>query len=250
MLGNEQVSLDVIDGQQRLIALSQFREDKWSMFSVEDGKIPLPPSIRLQPVAWSGKTYSGLPESLQERFLDVELSVVLIDEVTDDEVRDLFIRLQSGTPLTAQQVRDAWPGTIGPFIERLAGKGTRRGQYEQLFTKVDRRGTGGRSEDEYEDPALDARQTCAQLLLLLMMKERGRGYSSLRSSALNDLYHENTEFDPKGKVAAQFEQLLEDAQKIILLRPQGQGRKADVRPYERAGCFHCSCSCACSDSAQ
>jgi hypothetical protein len=226
VLGHEQVSLDVIDGQQRLIALSQFREDRWPLFSVEDEKIPLPPSIRRRQVPWSGRTFSALSAELQEQFLNTELSVVLIDEVTGDEVRDLFIRLQSGTPLTSQQVRDAWPGNIGPFIERLAGKGTRQGQYQKLFASVDRRGTGGRAEDEYDDPALDARQTCAQLLLLLLAKERGRGYPSLRGTALNDLYHENTEFDTSSRVTRQFEELLSAAEQIILLRPPGEGRKA------------------------
>ncbi len=225
-LGNPQVSLEVIDGQQRLIALSEFREDKWSLFAIDDGKVPLPPSIRRQPAPWSGKTFSALSDEIQEKYLTVELSVVLIDKVTGDEVRDLFIRLQSGTPLTPQQVRDAWPGNVGPYIERLAGKGRRRGQYEQLFAAADRRGTGGRTEDEYEDPALDARQTCAQLLLLLLAKERGRSYPSLRGSSLNDLYHENTEFDTSSRVARQFEALLDLARQVIALRPPGQTKRA------------------------
>jgi hypothetical protein len=41
---------------------------------------------------------------------------------TPGEIRDLFIRLQSGTALTRQQIRDAWPGNLGPYVERLAGK--------------------------------------------------------------------------------------------------------------------------------
>jgi hypothetical protein len=226
VLGNAQVSLDVIDGQQRLIALSQFRQDKWPLFKLEDERVPLPPSVRAQTVSWSGKTFSALPEALQEQFLSVELSVVLIDEVTGDEVRDLFIRLQSGTPLTAQQVRDAWPGNIGPYIERLAGKGDRHGQLAELFAAIDRRGRGARTEEEYEDPALEWRQTCAQLLALLLAKERGRSFPSLRSSALNDLYHANTEFDTKGRVAQQFQFLLVGAQVVVLARPDSQGRKA------------------------
>jgi hypothetical protein len=226
VLGNEQTSLEVIDGQQRLIALSQYREDKWPLFSMDDDRVALPDSIRREVAPWAGKTFSSLPDTLQQSFLDVPLSVVLIDHVSGDEVRDLFIRLQAGTPLTAQQVRDAWPGNIGPFIERLAGKGTRQGQFQSLFQAVDRRGQGGRAEDEYEDPALDARQTCAQLLLLMMSKERGRGYPSLTSAALNDLYHENTEFDPKGRTAQAFEQILTDTQAVISRRPMSQGRKA------------------------
>jgi hypothetical protein len=219
------VSLEVIDGQQRLIALSEFRQDLWPLFTVDDEKVPLPPSIRQGPVPWSGKPFSRLPETEKNRLLDVGLSVVVIDEVTGDEVRDLFIRLQAGTPLTPQQVRDAWPGNVGPFVERLAGKGKRTGTFNLLFEAVDRRGQGGVGEDEYEDPALEARQACAQLLLLLLAKERGRGYPSMRSVALNDLYHENTDFDPQGKTAALFETLLADTMAVVALRPSGGGKK-------------------------
>ncbi|MBU1250260.1 MAG: HNH endonuclease [Actinobacteria bacterium] len=175
---------------------------------------------------WSGKVFSSLPEHLQEAFLAVELSVVVIDEVSDDEVRDLFIRLQSGTPLTAQQVRDAWPGSIGPFIERLAGKGTRQGAFTALFAAIDRRGRGSRSDDEYDDPFLEARQTCAQLLTLLLAKERGRGYPSLRGTLLNDLYHENTDFDTQSSTARKFEELLALTEKVVEMRPVDRKRKA------------------------
>jgi hypothetical protein len=225
VLGQVQTSLDVIDGQQRIIALSQYREDKWPLFSLEDEKISLPQSIRAKEVPWAGKSFAALPPDLQEYFLALPLSVVLIDAVEADEVRDLFIRLQSGTPLTPQQVRDAWPGNVGPYIERLAGKGDREGQYNHLFQAVDRRGQGGRTEDEYYDPALDARQTCAQLLLLLLHRERGRGYPSLTSAALNDLYHEDTAFDTSGQTAQAFEQLLNDTAEVVRRRPSG-GRKA------------------------
>ena len=122
-------------------------------------------------------------------------------------------------------MRDAWPGNIGPYIERLAGRREKLGQFDQLFKAVDRRGRGQR-EEEYEDPALDARQTCAQLLVLLLTKERGRGYLTLRSSVLDDLYHENTDFDTKSRVAVQFEQVLTNMQEVIALCPPGQGRRA------------------------
>jgi hypothetical protein len=226
VLGNSQTSLDVIDGQQRLIALSEFRQDAWALFDIDDERIPLPPSIRRERVTWPGRVFSALSDSMQSMFLTKELPVVLIDDVTGDEVRDLFIRLQSGTPLTAQQVRDAWPGNVGPFIERLAGKRQRQGKYHRLFSAIDRRGGGGRADDEYDDPALDARQTCAQLLLLLLNKEKGRGFPSLRSSALNDRYHENTEFDTTGRTALLFDELLADVEAVMLKRPEGHGRKA------------------------
>jgi hypothetical protein len=218
-MGGAQRTLEVIDGQQRLHALSEYRADKWPLFSTDDQTVPLPPSIRDTHVPWSGKGFSSLPIELQQRFLNIPLSVVIIDEVTSDEVRDLFIRLQSGTPLTAQQVRDAWPGAIGPFIERLARKGTRQGVFHTLFSAIDKRGSGISPEDSFEDPYLDARQTCAQLLLLFLALERGRDWPSLRSPLLNNLYHEETAFDTSGPVAQRFERVLSSTQDVLALSP-------------------------------
>lgn len=225
VLGNSQTSLEVIDGQQRLIALSQFREDKWPLFAMSDVKVALPKSIKRAEARWAGKTFSGLSADLQELFLEQALSVVLIDEAATDEVRDLFIRLQAGTPLTPQQVRDAWPGSVGPYVERLAGKGDRQGQFQTLFRAIDRRGRGGRAEEEYEDPALDARQSCAQLLTMFLGMERGRGFQTLTSAALNDLYHENTDFDATGQQARTFENLLKYLEVVVAARPDNVGRK-------------------------
>ncbi len=224
VLGNSQTSLEVIDGQQRLIALSQFREDKWPLFAMSDAKVALPISIKRAEARWAGKTFSGLSADLQELFLEQALSVVLIDEAATDEVRDLF-RLQAGTPLTPQQVRDAWPGSVGPYVERLAGKGDRQGQFHTLFRAIDRRGRGGRAEEEYEDPALDARQSCAQLLTMFLGMERGRGFQTLTSATLNDLYHENTDFDATGQQARTFENLLGYLEVVVAARPDNVGRK-------------------------
>ena len=87
-----------------------------------------------------------MDEDLRNRFTTKEIDVFVIKElVAADEVRDLFIRLQSGTALSRQQVRDAWPGTIGPLIERLAGK-LNRTPAVTLFKQIDKRGT--RNDEE------------------------------------------------------------------------------------------------------
>jgi Protein of unknown function DUF262 len=95
-LGTAVVSLDVIDGQQRIIALTQFRNDEWPLLEPE--KLPLPPAVRRLPCPWGGMTFSGLDSDLRVRLLTLTLPVVLIDDAETDEVRDLFIRLQAGTP--------------------------------------------------------------------------------------------------------------------------------------------------------
>ncbi len=225
-LGTEASTLDIIDGQQRIIAMTQFREDQWPL--LEPDKLPLPPAVKQQPCPWGGLNFSGLPKVLGDQFLSLELPIVLIDEVdTPDEVRDLFIRLQAGTPLTTQQVRDAWPGSISPYVEVLAGKLNRQGRFQRLFSAIDRRGTGAREDADLIDPAMDARQVCAQLLCLFMAVEAGQAYPSLGTRSLDDLYHQNTEFHPTGPQAGKLEKLLAGCQTVIVeRRPAGMNKRA------------------------
>lgn len=224
-LGNESSTLDIIDGQQRIIAMTQFRNDEWPLLAPD--KLPLPPAVRQRPCPWGGLTFSGLPDCLRDEFLTLELPIVLIDDVdTTDEVRDLFIRLQAGTPLTTQQVRDAWPGNVSPYVEVLAGKLSRQGRFQRLFSAIDRRGTGAK-DDELIDPAMDARQVCAQMLCLFMAVEAGQAYPSLGTRSLDDLYHQNTEFDPSSQRAQRFEELLGGCRVIIVdRRPPDMSKRA------------------------
>jgi hypothetical protein len=223
-LGSDISTLDVIDGQQRIIAMTQFRNDEWSL--LDPGKLPLPPAVKLLPCPWGGLTFSGLPNHLREKFLALELPIVLIQDAdTPDEVRDLFIRLQAGKPLTTQQVRDAWPGHVGPYIERLAGKLNRQGKFQRLFSAIDRR--GGARGDELIDPSMDARQACAQLLCLFLAVEASHPYPSLGTRSLDGLYHQNTEFDVTGDRSQRFEELLTACQTVIAdRRPADMSKKA------------------------
>ena len=102
-----------------------------------------PPDIQRQPCPWANCTFAEMRREDQDRFLSTELPAVVIDAFDNtDEVRDLFIRLQAGTALTRQQVRDAWPGNMGPYIESLAGRLNHPPRF-QFFTRVDRRGATG-----------------------------------------------------------------------------------------------------------
>ncbi len=234
-LGADVNTLDVIDGQQRIIAMTQFRQDQWPL--LQPATMPLPPMVRDEPCPWGGLTFSGLSAALQEQFLGLELSIVLIDEVgTPDEVRDLFIRLQAGTPLTPQQVRDAWPGNVSPYVELLAGKLNRMGRFGRLFTAIDRRGTGPREDADLVDEGMDARQTCAQLLCLYLAVEAGKPYPNLGSRSIDDLYHQSTELDPHSPQAARFEGLLAACEEVIVERrpPQSVRPTGEVRRTARA----------------
>lgn len=115
---------EVVDGQQRLTALRDFMKGKFKLLAIDDkSKLRIPQSIRTKSAPWAGQSFSDLPLDLQKQLESIQITVFQIGPTAlADEIRDLFIRLQSGTALSRQQIRDAWPGNLGPFIEGLAGK--------------------------------------------------------------------------------------------------------------------------------
>jgi hypothetical protein len=166
-----------------------------------------------------------LDEHLRSELRTKQIDVFVISELVDaDEVRDLFIRLQSGTALSRQQIRDAWPGTVGPFIEGLAGKLDRAPSFT-LFKQIDRRGT--RSEEE-SDGFESARQFCAQLLCLFLARESDPlSQQSIGANELDKLYHENTTFETEGEAARRFETILNitsDVFRVALINSTAAGR--------------------------
>ena len=111
----------IVDGQQRLAAIVAYLKNEFALPDplqaapgtfAQIGQANLP--------SWTGKKFEELTPDDKERLLGRELLVV---EMTaeQNEVRGLFIRLQAGTPLTAQQKRDAWPGEFTNFVIRHAG---------------------------------------------------------------------------------------------------------------------------------
>lgn len=208
-------SWDVVDGQQRLIALRDFLGNNFELLdSKDDLKLRLPRGVREVAAPWSGRRFSDLSEELQCRLLNQELRVFDIIQVDHlDEIRDLFIRLQSGTALTRQQIRDAWPGLIGPFIESLAGKLDRQPKSE-IFSIVDKRGAW--SEEDEQDRHVGDRQMCAQLLLIFLERQRDpANIPSVSASHLDALYHQHTDFDDKGPSARLFTNLLVEATRVL-----------------------------------
>ena len=210
--GHKSVRYDVVDGQQRIRALADYLGDKYPLLNPEDKKLRLPISLRSEPAPWGKRRFSELDAALQDRLIGTKLEVFIISGVGhDDEIRDLFIRLQSGTALSRQQIRDAWPGNVGPYVERLAGKLDSTPAID-LFRLADRRGI--RSEDE-RDAFESDRQFCAQLLRLFLARESDQCIvQSVGANELDKLYHEYTQFDPSGPGALRFEAILKHTTKV------------------------------------
>ena len=69
--------------------------------------------------------------------IDQEVVVFVINTKNENSIRDLFIRLQGGTPLTPQDKRDSWPGNFTEFVLRVGGKsGVDKWYGEPIFKEI------------------------------------------------------------------------------------------------------------------
>jgi len=115
-LDSDPYKYEVIDGQQRIRALWRFLNDE---FSLEEGASDLLIDGQVYPLA--EKTCTLLDDDVKaKRLFAYPLTVVIISKASEDEVAELFYRLNNGTPLTAAEVRNSMPGKVTKFVRELA----------------------------------------------------------------------------------------------------------------------------------
>ena len=111
---------EVVDGQQRIRTILEFMGVTPPNDKCYRGMWHEPfTSSEDTPMA-KGKRYSQLTAEQQIEFGERRLTVMVLEKATIDEVRDMFLRLQSGTPLNAQQKRDAMGANIGRAARELS----------------------------------------------------------------------------------------------------------------------------------
>lgn len=167
--GSKPDTYDVVDGQQRLRAL-------WDFF---DGNFKL--AKNAEPIngeAIANHGYQDLPDELRSQFDVYALDVVVLEETDEDEVREMFLRLQNGTSLKAQEKRNAYPGQMRAFVRELV--------QHPFFTAV------GFANSRFAFDHVAAQLVCLEL--------RG-GSTNVKNADLNKMYEANTSFDLKGPVA-------------------------------------------------
>jgi 5-methylcytosine-specific restriction endonuclease McrA len=111
----------VVDGQQRLNAISKFYDND------------LPLSKKFSGEENHGKTFNGdnpLSDEQREQFLNYNLNFKIIEDYDDEKIRLIFSRLQRGKPLTLGEKLNAMPGDIvlsmreiskRPFMNKSVG---------------------------------------------------------------------------------------------------------------------------------
>lgn len=160
----------IVDGQQRINSLLYFQDGSipkdgksvpfGALLNPKDAPDWFPGSITEQQCEWGGKTFDGLGQ-LQDEFKKKKMAVVEI-ECEADSAKDMFIRLQGGTPLDPQDVRDAWPGKFCELVLNLGGKQGHGLGHDFFRTQVQAAGKGGAKK----------RQLVAQLLMLYLSRKQ------------------------------------------------------------------------------
>ena len=89
---------------------------------------------------------------MRDQLNNTELETAFIKDADDAEVRDLFIRLQSGSPLNNQEKRDAYPGDFTDFILKLGGKDSLRLNCYSIPIMIDKDGMLKFAIGEDDDP--------------------------------------------------------------------------------------------------
>lgn len=97
----------LLDGKQRATTVKRFLNDEFALKNIPeiehevtteaDGESTTTTEV----LDINGKKFSELPEDIQDAIKDYSFNMVYFDGITDDEVSEMFCRLNNGKPLSA-----------------------------------------------------------------------------------------------------------------------------------------------------
>lgn len=212
---------EIIDGQQRINALYEYREGSFKLFDpvADEEEARFPSFIQQQPCPWGGKRFDELPAGLQAQMLDTALNVVFIETDVANEARDLFIRLQAGMPLNSQEKRDAWPGKFTEYILKLAGKPEiARYPGHDFFRDVMKAKANKRGE---------FRQLAAQMVMLYLTRKQTGRFCDINRDSIDSFYHTHLDFDTASAPVLRLNHILDELTRLL-----GDGKRKKVVGHE------------------
>ena len=180
---------DVIDGKQRLTAIWRFASDDFRLLR-HSPRFPALGDL-------GGKCWSELPQQAQDQLQFSHITVSNIEEATQEEIQELFLRLQRGEPLNAAERRNAMIGPVRNFVADILAQ-------HPLWIK-----TGIRS----------ARFGLAEHSAILLALAIGEGPVGLKGADLQDLY-EMLDFNPNGEVAQRTLSILDQLETVAAHSPK------------------------------
>ena len=168
---------EVVDGQQRLRAIFEFHGGEFSLAKDADD---------IDGIVVAKMHYEDLSEELRHRFDNYDLDVIVLTDTSEDEVREMFLRLQNGTSLKAQEKRNAMPGKMRTFIKDLA--------QHPFFSRCNFANT------RFTHDLVAAQMTATEL---------NGGPCHVRNSNLNTMYEAQVDFDAASPKARKIRRVLE-----------------------------------------
>ena len=114
------------------------------------------------------------------------LDFIILDTQDEDIIREMFLRLQNGTTLKAQEKRNAMPGRMRDFIKALTK--------HEFFSKV-----------HFTNTRFTHDQVAAQMTLLALNK----GICNIKDRDLNQMYEGNKDFNPSSPEAKNIVRILD-----------------------------------------
>lgn len=187
--------MEIIDGQQRIRAIVEFCNGEFPLLDPARHQNMFPKFIwdSDEPCGWANKHYAQLDFDLRDRLDHARLSIVIITTENDDEIRDLFVRLQAGSPLRPQEKRDAFPGGMPAFIKQLGGVTLDDDDQKPIvrdghpfFRHFTRYSTPKRTHS--------AREMAAKIVMQMTLDSDGRPLGATNATALDGFYYDRIDF--------------------------------------------------------
>lgn len=98
---------EVVDGQQRLLAIFEFCSNELSLNDESAQR-------------FGGRLYRDLQQKVGDSFDDFEIEYDVIEDATDEEIKEFFLRLQDGLPLTSSEKLNAIHSKLRDFCRTVS----------------------------------------------------------------------------------------------------------------------------------
>lgn len=202
---------DIVDGQQRIDAIYSFAEGAFPLIDPsKNSGFRFPNFVKDEECPWGGKRFKELSQDLQDELKSHKVVVYEITTENDNSIRDLFIRLQGGTPLTPQDKRDSWPGNFTEYVLTLGGKkGVDKWYGHSLFKELLKTSNESRR-----------RQLLAQVFMLLWTVKSDMKFCDTKSANIDEFYHAHVGFDDSCADAKRFEKICDLLNQILHGKPK------------------------------
>ncbi|MEO0127651.1 MAG: DUF262 domain-containing protein [candidate division WOR-3 bacterium] len=167
----------IVDGQQRLNTIWKFKDDKLELNDKYSSDIINDDKNKERNNGRPAYKYSELHSEWQNRFDAYPIPTIYLEDYNDEEVRDLFRRLQHGKPLIPGEILNAYPGKIVVTMRELAKN--------KFFTNIIRMG---------------AKRYKYYFLIAQLMFLESEGIRDISPSYIYNFFEKNADIDQNTKV--------------------------------------------------